>query len=120
MAKDRVGDAQLLGTFRDQAYAFRGHCGQVTNWLSQPVPFPYYHVLNLMLVLNLGLISYVRSQNPNNGPHPNPSPNPHPNPSPNPNPSPGCSPSGASVWRATPSAAASGTCPTGAHSSIQG
>jgi len=52
----RVSD--LLSNFRELAFTFRGHCGQISNWLKQPVPFPYFHVLTLLLVLDLLLISY--------------------------------------------------------------
>jgi len=56
MERFRVSD--LLSNFRELAFTFRGHCGQISNWLKQPVPFPYFHVLTLLLVLDLLLISY--------------------------------------------------------------
>ena len=52
----RVGD--LLSAFRDLAFTFRGHCGQINNWMNQPVPFPYFHILTVLLQVDLVLISY--------------------------------------------------------------
>ena len=49
---------QVLGQFRDVAFRFRGHCGQIVNLLRQPVPFPYFHVINFMLSVNLVLVAY--------------------------------------------------------------
>ena len=37
-AKHNLRDVQLLTNFREQAFNFRGHCGQITNWLKLPVP----------------------------------------------------------------------------------
>ena len=31
----------VLMQFREVAFKFRGHCGQIINLLKQPVPFPY-------------------------------------------------------------------------------
>ena len=50
--------SDLLSNFRELAFAFRGHCGQITNWLKQPVPFPYFHALTVLLIVDLLLISY--------------------------------------------------------------
>ena len=50
---------ELLAFFRVTAFKFRGHCGQITNWMKNPVPFPYYHGLNLLVMCNLGLISWT-------------------------------------------------------------
>ena len=36
-------DAHLMHAFRELAFTFRGHCGQITNELAEPVPFPYFH-----------------------------------------------------------------------------
>jgi len=61
-AKDlnaRFSVSDLLSNFRELAFTFRGHCGQITNWLNQPVPFPYFHVLTALLILDLLLISYA-------------------------------------------------------------
>ena len=41
-----------------QALALRGHCAEIVNTMTQPIPFPYYHTLTLMLSLNLLLIAY--------------------------------------------------------------
>ncbi|KAL1507731.1 hypothetical protein AB1Y20_007344 [Prymnesium parvum] len=43
----------------DKALKFRGHTSQIINHLKQPVPFPYFHVLNLMLVVALVTIAYA-------------------------------------------------------------
>ena len=45
--------------FREVAFSFRGHCGQIINLLKQPVPFPYFHLLNLMLFAQLNLLAFV-------------------------------------------------------------
>ena len=44
--------------FRDVAFSFRGHCGQIVNLLKQPVPFPYFHLLNVMLLVQLMALAY--------------------------------------------------------------
>ena len=49
----------LIFQLREAAFKFRGHCGQIAAMLKQPVPFPYFHLLNLMLVINLILLSYA-------------------------------------------------------------
>jgi len=38
-----------LGPFQAQALALRGHCAEIVNSMTQPIPFPYYHTLTLML-----------------------------------------------------------------------
>jgi len=55
----RFSVSDLLSNYRELVFAFRGHCGQITNWLSQPVPFPYFHVLTVLLNMDLLLISYA-------------------------------------------------------------
>ena len=37
----------VLWQYREVAFKFRGHCGQILNLLKQPVPFPYFHLLNV-------------------------------------------------------------------------
>jgi len=54
----KAADA-ALGPFQEQALALRGHCAAIRNTLKQPVPFPYYHTLVLMLLVNLLLYAYV-------------------------------------------------------------
>lgn len=54
----RFSVSDLLSNFRELAFVFRGHCGQITNWLAQPVPFPYFHVLTVLLILDMLLIGY--------------------------------------------------------------
>jgi len=50
--------AALIGAFRGIAFEMRGHCGQINNWLKQPVPFPYFQFLTILLVVDLVLIAY--------------------------------------------------------------
>jgi predicted membrane chloride channel (bestrophin family) len=45
--------------FREVAFKFRGHCGQILNLLKQPVPFPYFHLLNLIMFTQLSILSYA-------------------------------------------------------------
>jgi len=52
-------DGQLMHHFRELAFAFRGHCGQITNELAEPVPFPYFHMLTLQLFANMLGISWA-------------------------------------------------------------
>jgi len=49
----------LVQQLREAAFGFRGHCGQIVSMLKQPVPFPYFHLLNVMLFINLSFISYA-------------------------------------------------------------
>jgi len=58
ISEERYRVSDLLSNFRELCFTFRGHCGQINNWLKQPVPFPYFHVLTLLLVLDMSLISY--------------------------------------------------------------
>jgi len=51
--------ASAIAQFRNLALDIRGHCGQITNWLKQPVPFPYFHFLMLLMCVDLSLISYA-------------------------------------------------------------
>lgn len=48
----------VLSQLRDAAFAFRGRCGQIVNTLKQPVPYPYFHLLNLILFVNLVLFGF--------------------------------------------------------------
>ena len=57
MERFRISD--LLSNFRELAFTFRGHCGEISNWMNQPVPYPYFHILSLLLVLDLCLIGYA-------------------------------------------------------------
>jgi len=55
---DEKGPSANLNPFQAQALALRGHCAEIVNTMTQPIPFPYYHTLTLMLSLNLLLIAY--------------------------------------------------------------
>lgn len=48
----------ILSQFREVIFKFRGHCGQIVNLLKQPVPFPYFHLLNVILLSQLVLLAY--------------------------------------------------------------
>jgi len=52
------GSGAALAPFQAQALALRGHCAEIVNTMTQPIPFPYYHTLTLMLSLNMLLIAY--------------------------------------------------------------
>ena len=47
----------LLQAFRTLGFSFRGHCGQITNWIKNPVPFPYFAFLYMLLAVDLTLVS---------------------------------------------------------------
>ena len=49
---------KLEGEFKQLAFEFRGHCGQISHWLVQPVPFPYFQMLTLLCLTDLLAISY--------------------------------------------------------------
>ena len=44
-----LSDPLIMAEFRALAQGFRRSCTSITNQLKQPVPFPYYHVLNLFM-----------------------------------------------------------------------
>ena len=52
-------DEMIHEQFRQCAFEFRGHCGQIVNLLKQPVPFPYFHLLSVMLLIQLLLLAYT-------------------------------------------------------------
>lgn len=56
---DGVREMLALQEFRDVAFRFRTNAGQIFNLLKQPVPFPYFHLLNCILLVQLLLISYA-------------------------------------------------------------
>ena len=47
-ANDQLWNVFEMEAFMDIAFAMRGHCSQIVNLLKQPVPWPYFHILNLM------------------------------------------------------------------------
>jgi predicted membrane chloride channel (bestrophin family) len=55
-AKRTVGAG--IAPFMAQALALRKNCAETVNLLAQPVPFPYFHVINFMLSVNLVLVAY--------------------------------------------------------------
>lgn len=44
--------------FQAVAYDLRQHCSKIYSTLHQPVPFAYFHLLNLMVIVNLLLLAY--------------------------------------------------------------
>ena len=52
-------DEVILQQFREVAFKFRGHCGQIVNLLSQPIPFPYFHLLHVIMLCQLLLLAYT-------------------------------------------------------------
>ena len=52
-------DEFILNEFRDVIFKFRGHCGQIVNLLSQPIPFPYFHLLHVIMLAQLLLLAYT-------------------------------------------------------------
>ena len=52
-------DELIHQQFRQVAFEFRGHCGQIINLLKQPVPFPYFHLLSMMLLIQLLMVAYA-------------------------------------------------------------
>jgi len=56
---DSAAATLLLQQMQGKAFAFRGHCGQIVNLLKQPVPFPYFHLLSLMLILPLIIVGSI-------------------------------------------------------------
>jgi predicted membrane chloride channel (bestrophin family) len=51
-------DHHVMHDFRDLAQNFRKNCGAITNQLKQPVPFPYFHMLQILLFFNLLALSW--------------------------------------------------------------
>ena len=62
-------DELIHQQFRDVAFQFRGHCGQIVNLLKQPVPFPYFHLLSMMLLIQLLMIAYALASPPSASPY---------------------------------------------------
>ena len=64
MSEHLASDAKRAGgagiaPFQAQAFALRKHCAEMKNMLAQPVPFPYFHVINFMLSVNLAIAAYA-------------------------------------------------------------
>lgn len=51
-------DDLLIG-FDDKVYELRGAMSDVSNIMDLPMPFQYFHIMNMMLVLNLVLWAYA-------------------------------------------------------------
>lgn len=50
---------ELLERFRKLALALRFHYGQINNGRKLQVPFPYFHLVNMLIVFNLLMIAYA-------------------------------------------------------------
>jgi len=48
-----------LKSFETQILKLREQSHDIVDWVNAPVPFPYFHTVNLMLVLNLLLCAYA-------------------------------------------------------------
>ena len=64
-----VRDELVHAQFCEIAFEFRVQCGQIVNLLAQPVPFPYFHLLNTMLLIQLLLFGYALACTPNTNPY---------------------------------------------------
>jgi len=49
----------ILERFRDLTLALRSFGSRITNTRNMPVPFPYFHLLNFLMIANLVLIAYA-------------------------------------------------------------
>jgi len=52
-------DTGLMQEFTEVAFELRGHCGQLTNMLAQPVPWPYFHLVNVLQVCVLSVLGFA-------------------------------------------------------------
>lgn len=59
MLAEYIAMHETIQHFRDEAEDIRMHCGQIANWRRMQVPFPYFHLLNLLVLFNLVMISYA-------------------------------------------------------------
>jgi len=50
---------QVVTLFRDHAFRFRTHCSMILNLLKLQVPFPYFHLLNMIMTINCLLVAYA-------------------------------------------------------------
>lgn len=45
--------------FQRIAFELRAHCSQIANLIKQPVPWAYFHLLNAMVFIVLGLLAFI-------------------------------------------------------------
>lgn len=57
--RDAMYKEQVLADFRRCAVELRSHMGAINELQRMQVPFPYFHLINLILLANLVLVSYV-------------------------------------------------------------
>jgi hypothetical protein len=50
---------QVFEDFEHCVLKFKSHCGASLNLLKMPVPFAYFHVLKLLLIVSLAMTSYA-------------------------------------------------------------
>lgn len=53
---------KIFDSFESAGFAFRAHCGQTAALMAQPVPYPYFHTLKLLLLLSLMVVGYAQVQ----------------------------------------------------------
>jgi len=53
-----VVQLNIFGSFERTAFGFRGQSGQTHALMAQPVPYPYFHALKLMLLIALVILGY--------------------------------------------------------------
>jgi len=53
------GAMAIFEDFEQTVLKFKGHCGVATNLLKMPVPFAYFHVLKLLLMISLFMTSFA-------------------------------------------------------------
>jgi len=51
-------DAEVFRGFEGTAFTFRGHSSNITNLLRAPVPFAYFHVVKVLLMVTLLMVGY--------------------------------------------------------------
>ena len=56
---DPVAAAFEWDEFQRIAFELRGHCSQIANLIKQPVPWAYFHLLNVMVYIVLSLVAYI-------------------------------------------------------------
>jgi len=53
---------QVLHSFEKAGLDFRAHCGQTAALMAQPVPYPYFHLLKIMLFCSLTIMGYGQAE----------------------------------------------------------
>jgi predicted membrane chloride channel (bestrophin family) len=58
LKEDKIVSSMNWRAIQSCAFDIRGHMSQIINGLKQPVPWPYFHLLNLMVLVTLSLVAY--------------------------------------------------------------